>query len=108
MDSNDQHFNFVVLGGSVGAPPEPAVPHDSLPGRLLLTVRSMHPAPRVDLIPIADIAGRIPAGVVPGDRLWVVGSLQRRFSPETGRSRIEVAARHIQRRPLEGLSGAIT
>jgi len=106
VDSNEQHFNLVVLGGSVAVPPELAGPYESVPGRLLLTVRSTHPAPRVDLIPISDVAGRIPADAVSGDRLWVVGSLQRRFSPATGRSRIEVAARHIQRRPFEDLIGA--
>jgi hypothetical protein len=105
VDSTEQHFNLVVLGGAVAAPPELAGPYESSPGRLLLTVRSTHP-PRVDLIPISDVAGRIPADAVSGDRLWVVGSLQRRFSPATGRSRLEVAACHIQRRPFEDLIGA--
>jgi hypothetical protein len=108
VDSNEQYFNLVVLVGVVGAPPEMADPQESLPGRLLLTVQSNYPTRRHDLIPISDVGGQIPPGAVSGDRLWVVGSLQRRFNPATGRSRVEVAARHIQRRPLDGLIGATT
>lgn len=101
MDSNRPHFNLVVLAGMIAAEPEIDDPPLIGSGRLLLGVKSTHPAPRLDLIPVSAAGGRIPAGSVSGDWLWIAGSLQRRFNPTTGRSRIEVAAHHIEPRLFE-------
>lgn len=98
MDTDRVQFNLVVITGTVAAPPELVGSSGSGPGRLLVTVRSHHPEPRVDLVPVAAAAAQIPKGCVSGDHLWITGSLQRRFSAATGRSRIEVVAQHIERR----------
>ena len=105
MDSSQPNFNLVVLAGMLAAPPD-MEPHESASSRLLLTVRSFHPAPRIDLVPVSVSGDQIPDCSVNGDRLWVVGSLQRRFSPVTGRSRLEVAAHHVEPQTIDGLIGA--
>lgn len=95
-------FNIVVVAGSLVVAPEAAFEGTDMPQRLLLTVRSHDPVPRVDLLPIAAAPDQIPHGISAGDHLWVAGSLQRRFSPETGRSRLEVVAGHIEARTAAG------
>ena len=105
MDSTQLHFNLVVLAGMIAVPPDADERGAAEMGRFLLAVRSAHPSPRLDLIPVSSGAGAFPDECSAGDRVWVAGSLQRRFSSATGRSRIEVAAQHIDRRPLEGLIG---
>ncbi len=98
MGSEELDFNLVVLAGRIAVPPELEEPGDASVRRLLLTVRSTHPTRRLDLIPVATAVDAIPEGCALGDHLWVVGSLQRRFSATTGRSRIEVVAGYIERR----------
>jgi hypothetical protein len=99
MDTDQMQFNLVVLTGKVVAPPDLPGPRGSGSGRLLVTVQSFHPSPRVDLVSVSACDAEIPAGCTSGDELWITGSLQRRFSAATGRSRIEVVAHHIERRP---------
>jgi len=105
-------FNLVIMAGTLAAPPELGASSPvsgrfdagdfeepaAQSGRLLMTVRSGDPR-RVDLLAVAAHVDRIPPGVAPGDRIWVAGSLQRRFSTATGRSRIEVVAHDIQVQP---------
>ncbi len=98
MDSEELDFNLVVLAGRIAVPPDLEEPGDPAVRRLLLTVRSTLPTRRLDLIPVATAADAIPEGCALGDHLWVVGSLQRRFSATNGRSRIEVVAGNIERR----------
>ena len=87
-------FNLVVISGRLAAPPRE--PDRSGPGRLLLTVRSEEPYPRVDLLPV--VVDELAAGWTVGQQLWVAGALQRRFSSARDRSRLEVVARHVEHR----------
>ncbi len=89
-------FNLVVVSGRLAAPPEPAMFRNGATARMLLTVRSFHPAERVDLLPVR--VDTVPAELAPGDQIWIAGALQRHHSPVTGRSRIEVVARQLERR----------
>lgn len=63
--------------------------------RLLVTVRTSAPRRRIDVIPVTlwDPGDELPAFEA-GDRVWVVGSVQRRFwdGPEGRRSKLEVVA----------------
>lgn len=104
-------FNVVVLTGMLAAPtdlgaeatdPSGLAPPDrsdatARSARLLLTVRSSEPMPRIDLLPVAAHVAQIPADITPGDGLWVTGSLQRQFNSTNGRSRLVVVAHHIER-----------
>lgn len=104
-------FNVVVLSGMLAAPTDlgaeatestsPAqlgfAAATARSARLLLTVRSREPMPRIDLLPIAAHVAQIPADLTPGEGLWVTGSLQRQFNSTSGRSRLVVMAHHIER-----------
>lgn len=94
-------LNLVVLAGRLAAPPEiRQFESGSTLVRYLLTVRSEEPSHRVDVVPVTlweplpDLLDSDPA---PGTRLWVSGSVQRRFwSSEHGRrSRIEIVAQQV-------------
>jgi single-stranded DNA-binding protein len=96
-------LNLVVLGGRAAAPPE-IRPYDSGSTllRVLVTVRSDEPDKRrVDVIPVVmwDPPESLLAdgAIHPGRRLWIAGSVQRRFwASEVGRrSRLEVVADQI-------------
>lgn len=96
------HFNLVVLGGRLAAPIElRTFDSGTQLARLLVTVRSEEPLPRIDVIPVSlwdppeDLLSDLPA---PGRSVFVAGSVQRRFwdGMEGRRSRIEVVARHIE------------
>ena len=92
-------LNLVVLAGRlVVAPPTAPLPYDP-PGRLLLTVESDEETGRTDMIGVAAEPDVIPDDLIAGERLMVVGTLQRTLNPVTGRSRLEVHAGHIERRP---------
>ncbi len=93
-------FNLVVIAGRLAVPPEPGDGH--APARLLLTVQSEHPTPRVDLLPVVTDVGGLPLAACVGDGVWVAGSLQRRFPNTSGRSRLEVVAHHIEHKPGTG------
>lgn len=100
-------MNLVVLAGSVSAPPEHRVFESGAKLlRLLITVRTDEPRRRVDVVPVTlwdppDELGQVAIG----SRVWVAGSVQRRFwDAEAGRkSRLEVVAQQVTLRPLEEL-----
>jgi single-stranded DNA-binding protein len=94
-------LNLVVLAGRMAAPPERRVfSGGSRLLRLLVTVRLESPRRRVDVVPITvwdpddDTWEQEPP---PGHRVWVAGSIQRRFwsSDEGRRSRLEIVADQI-------------
>lgn len=94
-------MNLVVLSGRLAAPVEVRTfESGSHLLRLLMTVRSEAPRRRVDVVPVTlwDPADRILEALpYPGGRLWVAGSVQRRFT-DIGRgrtSRLEVVAAAI-------------
>ena len=102
-------LNLIVLCGRLAAEPEVRV-FDSGTRliRYLVTVRSEFPRKRVDVIPVTlwdpsdDVWEESPER---GRRIWVCGSVQRRFweSEEGRRSRIEVVAEQVNLRDVEGL-----
>ena len=95
-------LNMVVLCGRLASDPEIRVfDSGSRLIRYLVTVRAAYPRRRVDVIPatlwdpsdeLVDEPG------VKADRVWVSGSVQRRFweSPDGRRSRIEVVAENVK------------
>ena len=89
-------YNVAVIGGRLAATPElmKAEP-DCL--RLLVDVRSEWPTPRHDLIPVLFAGDLLEPELELGEMLWAVGSLQRRFSVRSARSRIELVAFHVER-----------
>lgn len=97
-------LNLVVLSGRLAAPVELRVfESGSRLLRLLMTVRTDHPRSRVDVVPVTvwnPEESLVDSEPLPGDRLWVAGSIQRRFwdSPNGRRSRIELVAEQVTRR----------
>lgn len=99
-------LNLIVLCGRLAADAELRV-FDSGTRliRYLVTVKTNHPRSRVDVIPVTqwepsdDTVGNLP---VRGTRLWVCGSIQRRFweSPDGRRSRLEVVAEQVHVKEL--------
>ena len=98
-------LNLAVLAGRLAAPPEVRTfDSGSRLIRYLVTVRRDSPPRRVDVLPITrwdpdeDTVADLPAA---GARVWVAGTLQRRFWPpaEGGRSRLEIIAYHVDFRP---------
>ncbi|MDP8958481.1 MAG: single-stranded DNA-binding protein [Actinomycetota bacterium] len=94
-------LNLVVLAGRLTAPPESrTLDSGSHFIRYLVSVRSELPQRRLDVVPVIlrhppeDVAGAEPG---PGQRIWVAGSVQRRFwhAPEGRRSRLEVVAEQV-------------
>ncbi|MFO7549018.1 MAG: single-stranded DNA-binding protein [Acidimicrobiia bacterium] len=106
-------LNVVVLCGALAAPPEERVfDSGSRMVRYLVTVRSERPQRRVDVLPVTlwdppdDLLSEDPE---PGRRVWVAGSLQRRFWDGEGgrRSRLEVIAGQVTlRSPADRPVGA--
>lgn len=96
-------LNLIVLCGRLATDPELRV-FDSGTRlvRYLVTVRAEHPRQRVDVIPVTqwepsdDTVQNLP---VRGTRVWVCGSVQRRFweSPDRRKSRVEVVAEQVSR-----------
>lgn len=94
-------LNLVVLSGRLAAPPEiRQFESGSRLARYLVTVRSEEPVHRVDVVPVTlwdppdELLDADPA---PGTRLWVAGTVQRRFwsAQEGRRSRIEIVADQV-------------
>lgn len=98
-------LNLVVLAGRLAAPAELRT-FDSGTRllRFLVTTHSDEPRRRVDVVPVTlwdpDDA-TLAVDPTPGDRLWVAGSVQRRFweAPQGKRSRLEIVAHRLDVRP---------
>ena len=94
-------LNLVLLAGRLAAPPEiRQFESGSRLVRYLVTVRSEEAVRRVDVVPVSlwDPPGElVDADPQPGSRLWVAGSVQRRFwsASEGRRSRLEVVADQV-------------
>lgn len=94
-------LNLVVLAGRLAAPPEiRQFESGARLSRYLVTVRSDVPARRVDVIPVTlwdPPDSLVDAEPGPGHRLWVAGTIQRRFwaGTEGRRSRLELVADQV-------------
>lgn len=94
-------LNLVVIAGRVAAPPEVRAFDSGLRLiRYLVTVRSDQPRRRVDVLPVtvwepSDVL--LAEAVEPGRRLWIAGTVQRRFwsAAEGRRSRLEIVADQV-------------
>ena len=103
-------LNLIVLCGRLSVDPEFRV-FDSGARliRYLVTVRAEAPRKRVDVVPVTlwdppdDL---VDAPGVKGERVWVCGSVQRRFweSPDGRRSRVEVVAEQVTLNEAEELA----
>jgi single-strand DNA-binding protein len=101
-------FNLVVLSGRLAAPPELRVFDSGVRlARYLVTVRSNEPRRRVDVVPVTQWEPCDHPEPLVGQRIWVAGSVQRRFwsNPDGRRSRLEVVAERVMLRssPSEGI-----
>lgn len=92
-------LNLAVLAGRLATTPElRTFDSGARLVRVLVTVRSERPTPRIDVVPVClwdppeDLADAAAA-----DRVWVSGRVQRRFQdgPEGRRSRLEVVADQV-------------
>jgi single-stranded DNA-binding protein len=98
-------LNVIVIAGRLAAEPElTTFASGARLLRLLVTVRSQEPRRRIDVLPVVmwDPTDGVPIDeLVRGTRVWVAGSVQRRFwSAEAGRtSRVEIVAHDVQPRP---------
>ncbi len=97
-------LNLVVLSGRLAAPPELREFESGLRLiRYLVTVRSDEPRRRVDVVPVTqwDPPDHVlEADPQVGCRVWVAGTVQRRFwsNPEGRRSRLEIVAEQVATR----------
>lgn len=103
-------LDLVVLCGRLAVEPELKVfGGGSRLIRLLVTIRSEWPKRRVDVVPVTlwdppdELADSLP---VKGQRIWVCGSVQRRFweAPDRRRSRLEIVAEHVNVDDVEELA----
>ncbi len=100
-------LNLVVIAGRIAAEPDiQTFESGTTLMRILVTVRSEEPRRRLDVIPVVQWnpdSDTIPDEPVRGRRVWVVGSLQRRFwSADDGRlSKVEIVAHEIAVRDEE-------
>ncbi len=94
-------LNLIVLCGRLAVDPEyRAFDSGTRLVRLLVTVRSEEPRRRVDVVPVTlwdppeEFYDALP---MKGRRVWVCGSVQRRFwdASEGRRSRLEVVAEQV-------------
>lgn len=104
-------LNVLMLSGRLAVAPEIRL-HDSgaVCARLLIATRRESPTRRVDVLPVScwDPADDLlQAGA--GRRLWVTGSLQRRFrdSDVGRRSRLEVLADDLTLAPCDSAAGTL-
>jgi len=95
-------LNIVVLAGRLAAPPEiRTLESGTRLARYLMTITSAAPNRRVDVVPVtlwSPNDSTIAACSSIGSRLYVAGTVQRRFwKQDPGRrSRLEVVAQDIQ------------
>lgn len=101
MDPKGLDLNLIVLCGRLATEPEVRVFESGTRlVRLLVTVRVEAPRKRVDVIPVTywdppdELVADLPER---GRRIWVCGSVQRRFweSTDGRRSRVEVVAEQV-------------
>lgn len=93
-------LNLVVVAGRLASAPEIRVFEGGATlVRYLITVRTEEPRRRIDVVPVVlwD-ADEKDTKFERGDRVWIAGSVQRRFwnDDHSRRSRIEVVAHHVQ------------
>ena len=102
-------LNLVVLCGRLAVDPEfREFDTGTRLVRLLVTVHSDAPRRRVDVVPVTlwDPGDEfVESPPVKGQRIWVCGSVQRRFweSPEGRRSRLEVVAEQVHLKDVDEL-----
>ncbi len=93
-------LNLVVIAGRLAAAPEIRVFEGGATlVRYLVTTRTEEPRRRIDVVPaVLWDADEDAARFERGDRIWIAGSIQRRFwsDDHSRRSRIEVVAHHVQ------------
>ncbi len=95
-------LNLAVIAGTLSAPPEIRTFESGTKlARYLVTVRSTEPRKRVDVVPVVHWDPPDDAATEElerGDRVYIVGTVQRRFwnAPDGRRSRLEVVAHHVQ------------
>lgn len=94
-------LNLVVIAGRLAAAPEIRLfEGGSTLVRYLVTTRTEEPRRRIDVVPaVLWDADEDATRFERGDRIWIAGSVQRRFwsDDHSRRSRIEVVAHHVQR-----------
>jgi single-stranded DNA-binding protein len=102
-------LNLVVLCGRLAVEPElKTFDSGSRLIRLLVTIRSDWPKRRVDVVPVTlwdppdELIDEL---TLKGQRVWVCGSVQRRFweAPDGRRSRLEVVAEQVNAKDVEEL-----
>ena len=99
--------NVVVLAGRLAAQPEMRTFESGATlMRLLVTVRSVEPRARLDVIPVVQWnpdLDAVPDEGLRGRGVWVVGATQRRFWTAAGgrHSRVEIVANVVEFRPEE-------
>ena len=95
-------LNLAVIAGTLAAPPEiRTFDSGTRLARYLVTVRSTEPRKRVDVVPVVEWdppAEFDDETVDRGDRVWIAGTVQRRFwsGSEGRRSRLEIIAHYVQ------------
>ena len=94
-------LNLVVLAGRIASPPDLRV-FDSGTRllRYLVTVKADEPQRRIDVVPVTlwdPPQELVDSDSTPGQRVWVAGTVQRRFwsAPEGRHSRLEVVADQV-------------
>jgi len=102
-------LNLVVLCGRLATDPElRAFDSGTQLARLLVTVRSDEPRRRVDVVPVTlwdPTPEFLEDPPQKGGRVWVCGSVQRRFweTSDGRRSRLEVVAEQVHVKDVEAL-----
>lgn len=105
----EMDLNLMVLCGRIATEPEIRIFESGTRLiRYLVTVRSEAPRRRVDVVPVTFWDPSDEEVAEPGEReqrIWVCGSVQRRFweSPDGRRSRLEVIAEQINLKEVEEL-----
>ncbi|MCL1598068.1 MAG: single-stranded DNA-binding protein, partial [Actinomycetia bacterium] len=93
-------LNLVVVAGRLAAEPEIRIfDGGATLVRYLVTTRTEEPRRRIDIVPcVMWDAKDEDLEFERGDRIWIAGSVQRRFwsDDHSRRSRIEVVAHHVQ------------
>ena len=105
-------LNLAVLAGRLAAPPETrTLDSGERMIRYLVTTRTEEPRRRVDVVPVTlwdPPQELINVDRHPGERVWVTGSIQRRFwsEPLGRRSRLEFIADQVCFSPSESSTAA--